>query len=374
VGKVKMKLAEDIGVDAKPLVSIIINNYNYERYLSEAIDSAIAQTYPHTEVIVVDDGSTDKSREIIANYGDRVIPVLKQNGGQASAFNTGLATSKGEIIIYLDSDDVLLPNIVKRVVEAFQTHPEVIKVQYQLRVVDGETKDLDKIMPDSRFMPNGNLKHHIRKFHTYGCPPTSGNAFASKELKKIFPVPEKQYRIAADEYVNNLVPILGPILSLTEVGGLYRVHGNNNYCKPAEGLEEPARLRKVILQNAESRNWQRQLYNSVYSTNLKDIGSWELGYLKYRVSSLKQDPINHPFPDNLLSLCVRGCISCFISPYMRFRGRLLFIFWFIGMLFIPRKIAKSFTEKLLYPEERKQWVKSIFASIRRFGKQRTAIE
>lgn len=91
--------------EKSPLVSIIVNNYNYERYLSEAIDSAIAQTYTHTEVIVVDDGSTDKSREIIANYGDRITPVLKENGGQASAFNTGLATSKGEIIIYLDSDD-----------------------------------------------------------------------------------------------------------------------------------------------------------------------------------------------------------------------------------------------------------------------------
>jgi len=76
-------------------VSIIIDNYNYGRFLGEAIDSALAQTYPHVEVIVVDDGSTDNSREVIAKYGDRIIPVLKENGGQASAFNAGLLRPRG---------------------------------------------------------------------------------------------------------------------------------------------------------------------------------------------------------------------------------------------------------------------------------------
>jgi glycosyltransferase involved in cell wall biosynthesis len=66
-----------------PFVSILINNYNYGRFLQEAIDSALNQTYSPTEVIVVDDGSTDNSREIIASYGNKIIPVLKENGGQA---------------------------------------------------------------------------------------------------------------------------------------------------------------------------------------------------------------------------------------------------------------------------------------------------
>jgi glycosyltransferase involved in cell wall biosynthesis len=70
----------------QPLVSVIINNYNYGRFLGEAIDSVLNQTYQRTETIVVDDGSTDNSREIIAGYGDRIIPVLKANGGQNSGF------------------------------------------------------------------------------------------------------------------------------------------------------------------------------------------------------------------------------------------------------------------------------------------------
>lgn len=89
-------------------VSIIINNYNYERFLSEAIDSAINQNYQNTEVIVVDDYSTDNSRDVIASYGDKIIPVYHQeNGKQAAAFNSGFAVSKGEIIIFLDADDYL---------------------------------------------------------------------------------------------------------------------------------------------------------------------------------------------------------------------------------------------------------------------------
>src|ERR687885_1217665 len=87
------------------LVSILICNYNYAQYVKEAIDSALNQTYSNTEVIVIDDGSTDNSREIIASYGDKIIPILKQNSGQASAFNVGFAISKGDIICFLDSDD-----------------------------------------------------------------------------------------------------------------------------------------------------------------------------------------------------------------------------------------------------------------------------
>ena len=79
-----------------PLVSIVINNYNYGRFVGSAIESALEQSYSNTEVIVVDDGSTDTSREVIASFGDRIGAVLKANGGQASAYNAGFAASKGD--------------------------------------------------------------------------------------------------------------------------------------------------------------------------------------------------------------------------------------------------------------------------------------
>src|SRR5437879_7689558 len=104
----------------RDLASIIINNDNYDVFLREAVDSALNQTYLNTEVIVVDDGSTDRSREIIASYGDQIIPVLKGNGGQASAFNAGFAASRGEVVFFLDSDDILLPTAVKNATKLFR--------------------------------------------------------------------------------------------------------------------------------------------------------------------------------------------------------------------------------------------------------------
>src|SRR5437867_2851213 len=96
-----------------PLASVIISSYNYGRYLEETIESALNQTYSRTEVIVVDDGSTDNSREVIAGFGDRVRPLFEKNGGQASAFNAGFRMSRGEVILFLDSDDLLLPTAVE---------------------------------------------------------------------------------------------------------------------------------------------------------------------------------------------------------------------------------------------------------------------
>src|SRR5437870_10165188 len=102
-----------------PLVSIIINNYNYGRFLREAIDSALAQTAPNVEVIVVDDGSTDNSAAIIAGYGNRVVPMFKTNGGQTSALNAGFARSTGDVVLFLDADDVLLPTAVEKAINLF---------------------------------------------------------------------------------------------------------------------------------------------------------------------------------------------------------------------------------------------------------------
>src|ERR1700691_1036540 len=111
-------------MNSKPLVSILINNYNYGRYIREAIESALTQTYTHTEIVVVDDGSTDNSFEVAASFGNRVRLVRKENGGQASAFNAGFAASRGEIICFLDSDDLFIPTKVGRVVEIFGRYPQ----------------------------------------------------------------------------------------------------------------------------------------------------------------------------------------------------------------------------------------------------------
>ena len=84
----------------RPFVSIIINNYNYEQFLCEAIDSALKQRYSIEEVIVVDDGSEDNSRKLIESYGNKIVSVFKENGGQGSALNAGLQLAKAQLFVF----------------------------------------------------------------------------------------------------------------------------------------------------------------------------------------------------------------------------------------------------------------------------------
>jgi GT2 family glycosyltransferase len=107
------------------LVSIIIPTYNRAGLIRLAIDSALAQTYGRIEIIVVDDGSKDNTREVVESYGDPVRYVYKQNGGVAAARNLGFRHARGEFIALLDSDDEWLPWKLEAQVRVLQSHPEV---------------------------------------------------------------------------------------------------------------------------------------------------------------------------------------------------------------------------------------------------------
>jgi len=90
-------------------VSIVIPNYNYGRFIGEAIDSALAQTHPLVEVIVVDDGSTDDSRAVIERYGERVTAIFQANAGQNAACAAGFARAHFDLVVFVDSDDCCCP-------------------------------------------------------------------------------------------------------------------------------------------------------------------------------------------------------------------------------------------------------------------------
>ena len=337
-----------------PLVSVIISNYNYGRFLREAIDSALNQTYLCTEVIVVDDGSTDGSREVIADYGDRVTPVLKGNGGQASACNVGFRVSKGEIVIFLDADDVLLPDTTRSVVTAFRTEPSTVMAQYRMQSTDARGNPKGELIPPRWVpMPSGDLRRHILIFHSYTWPGTSGSAFASTILCRILPIPEVLYRGTPDIYLCNLSPVFGPIASIDDVGALHRIHGENTYYSTTLDV---ARVRSTIVAVADSHVKQSHLFRTLYSAEVEELGSRDHYFIVYRVISLKLDPLNHPFREKLLPLCMRGCILCITTsnPALR-RGRavrLMWALWFAAMFFAPKVIARSFAEKALIPEKR----------------------
>ena len=208
--------------------SIVVTSYNYGRFLAQAIESALAQTHSETEVIVVDDGSTDGSRRVIDAFGKRIMSVLKENAGQASAFNAGFAASSGEIVLFLDSDDVLLPTAIEQAAERVRPN-HVVKAHWPLWEIDERGDRTGQIVPSNR-VRGGLLVDELveRGLTEYDWPPTSGNAWARSLLDELLPMPEAEYRTCPDIYLGALARLYGRIEVIAEPQSLYRVHGRNN--------------------------------------------------------------------------------------------------------------------------------------------------
>src|SRR5688572_5767710 len=107
-----------------PLVSVVIPTYNYGHLVAEAVDSALAQTYPAVEVLVVDDGSTDDTWDRLARYGDRIRCVRQANAGLSAARNTGIRAAHGEYVALLDSDDAFHPRKLDLQMRYLTSRPE----------------------------------------------------------------------------------------------------------------------------------------------------------------------------------------------------------------------------------------------------------
>jgi glycosyltransferase involved in cell wall biosynthesis len=128
-------------------VSVVIPTYNHARFLRQAIDSALGQTLAPHEVIVVDDGSSDGTPEIVAEYGDRIRSVRHANCGVAASRNAGADLATGELLAFLDADDVWLPRKLERQVERFERDPGLGLVHCGVEEIDAEGKVLRR-QPD----------------------------------------------------------------------------------------------------------------------------------------------------------------------------------------------------------------------------------
>jgi glycosyltransferase involved in cell wall biosynthesis len=212
------------------LVSIVISSFNYERFLGAAISSALEQDHQPTELIVVDDGSTDHSRRVIAAFGEHLTAIFKTNAGQASALNAGFHRSRGEVVIFLDSDDLLMPGAAAAAWRALGSG-EIAKAHWSMPIIDGEGRRTGTIQDAE--LAEGDLRRYAVEEGplsemTMPSPPMSGNAFARWYLDRVMPIPEQAYVTRPDEYLFGLAPSFGPIARLP-AQSLYRIHGANTH-------------------------------------------------------------------------------------------------------------------------------------------------
>jgi len=108
-----------------PLVSVVMPAYNVAWCVGRAVDSVLAQDYERRELIVVNDGSTDETRALLAGYGERVTVIDQENRGMSAARNAGIRRARGDYVAFLDADDRWLPGKLSRQVELMETRPEL---------------------------------------------------------------------------------------------------------------------------------------------------------------------------------------------------------------------------------------------------------
>lgn len=207
-------------------ISILIANKNYAEYLGEAIDSALAQDYTDIEVIVVDDGSTDRSTQLMAEYGERIVAISGDYGGQIAATNVAFERCRGDVILMLDSDDKLRTDAASVFAKTLASG-DYIKASGYLKVVDSAGRDVGFNIP-RRLTPTGAYRDSViaNGPGAYRASFNSGNAWTRRFLEQVLPFPQ-DCKLGPDGYLNLICPLFGATASVDQWVAEYRIHDRN---------------------------------------------------------------------------------------------------------------------------------------------------
>ena len=253
---------------AHPFVSVLIDTYNHERFIEQAITSVLEQDFPPSdrEIIVIDDGSTDRTAEIVAKFAPQVRLLRKQNGGQASAFNAGIPECKGEIIAFLDGDDWWARKKLTVVTATLDRESEVSAVGHGIYETDEVEATRTTVQPNRLYRTRIRTVDDVREFLPLRAFLGSSRFIIRRVLlDRILPIPEA-ITIEADEFLFTLAAVLSDIIVQPEPLTHYRIHAGNLY--QFERLDA-ARLKR---KEDALTSLTRELHARLAQTNLgKDV-------------------------------------------------------------------------------------------------------
>jgi glycosyltransferase involved in cell wall biosynthesis len=314
-------------------LSVILTNYNNDRFLRAAIDSALVVRWPDKQVIVIDDGSTDDSLDIMASYGDRILADHKPNGGQSSAANLGYLQATGDVVIFLDSDDVLMPDVMECVSQVWT--PTTVLVRYPMELMDDAGKPTGSVYPNYH---EGYTPELVRSRARRGMPfltsPMSGNAFSKNFLDKCFPIPKELP--CPDGYLTSIAGSLGDVATIARPLVRYRLHGNSAWTK------HPFAPSRVAI-----RDWEdivrTRLVNEAIERNGR-VGAYDRDkdytHLMKRVVHRRWLWSDYPYKDErafqLLLTSYRAVLS---DEDIGAKTKLMLLVWFTGVATAPSPIA-----------------------------------
>jgi glycosyltransferase involved in cell wall biosynthesis len=248
-------------IESTPLVSIVVPSYNHGRYLEEAIDSILAQDYPHVELIVIDDGSTDNSREILTGYGKQFHWEFQENQGQVATLNRGWSMSKGDIIGYLSADDLLLPGSVSAAVDCLRQHPEAVLSYSDFHLIDPESAVVRRVVA-----PECTYHDMVVKML---CPPGPGAFFRKTAFEKAGLWHTGYKQMLDFEYWLRL-GLHGQFIHIPQTLAAYRVHQGSQSFAAASAIrpEEPITIINDYFKNplvpSDVRASQREAVGTAY--------------------------------------------------------------------------------------------------------------
>ena len=336
--------------------SIVVLNYNYARFLRRSLDSALAQTWPEVEVVVVDDASTDDSREVIAAYGARVRPVLQaRNGGHGGAMNAGFAASTGELVIFLDADDFLYPHAVEQVMR--RRAPAAAQYQHRLDLVDAEGRPIDVYPSRETAWEDGDVVPLLLHKGRYSTTVTSGLAFERRVLQAVLPMDAEAFRQGGDGYLSTVAPLYGAVVTIEARLGAYCQHGVNH-------------SQSAIGARAAWRVFHDERRYEALAAHARRLG------LSQPCEPGRNDPIHleeraaaallgeaHDDRRRLAADAVRAMRGLPVSP----RRRLMLSAWWGLVGWAPRPIARRVLAWKLQAATRPAWVRRLARLARRAG-------
>ncbi|RWO30343.1 MAG: glycosyltransferase [Mesorhizobium sp.] len=219
-------------------VSVIVTCYNYGHFTQDCLESILGQTCPPSQVIVVDDGSTDATGRVLEGYGSRIELLRTDNRGQAAAFNVGFARSTGNIVIFVDADDLLRPDAIDVIL--YHWSDDLAVLTFGLETIDGAGHSTGVHAASIRSSAGDN-RPELLSTDAFSSPPTSGNAFSRRLLERVLPMPEPRWRISADCYLIRAAALFGRADHVPQVLGSYRIHGGNNHAQALDAMPHLAR-------------------------------------------------------------------------------------------------------------------------------------
>lgn len=326
-------------------ISVVIPCYNYARYVGQAVDSVLAQRYPALDLVVVNDGSTDNSLAVIREHAPNAKIIDQHNQGQVAACNAGFAASTGEVVIFLDADDLLEPGALSRVAEVWS--PRLAKVQSDLKIIDAEGRDLGRLF--AHFGPDYTVERVREDFSrggTYRWPVTVGNAYSRWFVALLFP---QSFPGPVDGYLNTLAPLYGDVLTLPHVLGRYRLHGTNMSAsaRGASGLVEQIAVRRTEL--AELRR-----HANMRGVQLPEVDplDHELPFLNFRLVALKLGMSYVGGETDRVPALLRKAMAQLWHEGLPLKITAAHALWFVAVAIMPRQFVSTLV-KLRF--DRAQW-------------------